>query len=103
EVSAIDIGARLLAFDKEGAIVRIEESGRKHAGWAGFSVELGQKIPEEKLRVMTSSMMEKLFTVLRPQALTEDTKALLRLPPLTYTGEIDCVMFSGGVSEFIYN
>ena len=35
--------------------------------------------------------------------MNDDIKALLRLPPLTYTGEIDCVMFSGGVSEFIYN
>src|SRR5215470_4737229 len=103
EVSAIDIGARLLAFDKDGAIVRIEEAGRKHAGWAGFSVEMGQKIPEEKLRAMTSGMMDKLFAVVKPQTLTEDIKSLLRLPPLGYKGEIDCVMFSGGVSEFIYN
>src|SRR5437660_7578335 len=61
EVSAIDIGARLLAFDKEGAIVRIEEAGRKHAGWAGFSVDLGQKIPQDNLRKIVSSMIDKLF------------------------------------------
>src|SRR5438309_3619417 len=103
EVSAIDIGARLLAFDKEGAIVRIEEAGRKHAGWAGFSVDLGQKIPQENLRKMVSSMIDKLFAMLKPEAIPEDVKELLRLPPLTYRGEIDCVMFSGGVSEFIYN
>ena len=24
------------------------------------------------------------------------------VPPLTFKGEIDCVMFSGGVSEFVY-
>ena len=30
EVSAIDIGARLLAFDENGVVVRIEEAGRKH-------------------------------------------------------------------------
>jgi ethanolamine utilization protein EutA len=35
--------------------------------------------------------------------MTEESKGLLRLPPLTYKGEIDCLMFSGGVSEFIYN
>ena len=103
EVSAIDIGARLLAFDKDGAIVRIEEAGRKHAGWAGFSVELGQKIPQEQLRKMVSGMIDKLFAMLKPEPITEDIKALLRLPPLSYRGEIDCVMFSGGVSEFIYN
>jgi ethanolamine utilization protein EutA len=103
EVSAIDIGARLLAFDKDGAIARIEEAARKHAGWAGFNVELGQKISQENLRRMASGMTEKLFAMLKPDSLTADTKGLLRLPPLTYKGEIDCVMFSGGVSEFIYN
>jgi ethanolamine utilization protein EutA len=103
EVSAIDIGARLLAFDPDGAVVRIEEAGRKHAGWAGFSVELGQKIPQEKLQKMVGGMVDKLFAMLKPEAITEEIKGLIRLPPLTYRGEIDCVMFSGGVSEFIYN
>ena len=103
EVSAIDVGARLLAFDEDGAIVRIEEAGRKHAGWAGFSVALGEKIAEANLRKMVSGMVDKLFAMLKPQSITEDIKELLRLSPLTYKGEIDCVMFSGGVSEFIYN
>ncbi len=103
EVSAIDIGARLLAFDQDGAIVRIEEAGRKHAAWAGFAVELGQKIPEENLRKMVAGMVDKLFAMLKPDALTDEVKDLLRLPPLAFKGEIDCVMFSGGVSEFIYN
>jgi len=103
EVSAIDIGARLLAFDQDGAVVRIEEAGRKHAGWAGFSVELGQKIPQEALQKMVGGMVDKLLAMLKPQAITEEINGLLRLPPLTYRGEIDCVMFSGGVSEFIYN
>ena len=102
EVSAIDIGARLLAFDEQGALARIEEAGRKHAGWAGFSVSLGEKIPEANLRKMISGMMDKLFAMLKPDALDEDIQGLLRLPPLAYRGEIDCVMFSGGVSEFIY-
>ena len=103
EVSAIDIGARLLAFDNAGTIVRIEEAGRKHAGWAGFTVELGQKVSEENLRKMVAGMIDKLLAILKPKSLTENIKGLLRLPPLTYQGEIDCVMFSGGVSEFIYN
>ena len=102
EVSAIDIGARLLAF-KDGAVARIEEAGRKHAVWAGFPVALGEKVSETNLRKMVSGMMDKLFAMLKPETISEDIKGLLRLPPLTYQGEIDCVMFSGGVSEFIYN
>jgi ethanolamine utilization protein EutA len=103
EVSAIDIGARLLAFDGDGALSRIEDAGRKHAGWAGFNVELGQKVGPDDLRRMVSGMIDKLFAMLRPQPLSEETRGLIRLPPLTYRGEIDCIMFSGGVSEFIYN
>jgi ethanolamine utilization protein EutA len=103
QVSAVDIGARLLAFDKDNAIVRIEEAGRKHAGLAGFTVELGEKIPQDRLKEMVAGMTDKLFAMLKPEAMTEDLKGLLRLPPLTYKGAIDCVMFSGGVSEFIYN
>jgi ethanolamine utilization protein EutA len=103
EVSAIDVGARLLAFDDSGTVARIEEAGRKHAGWAGFDVQLGQKVSDEHLGKMVSGMMDKLFAMLTPHSLSDDTKGLLRLPPLTYHGEIDCVMFSGGVSEFIYN
>src|SRR5688500_11416868 len=49
EVSAIDIGARLLAFGEDGAVVRIEEAARKHAASAGLKVELGQKISEDGL------------------------------------------------------
>jgi ethanolamine utilization protein EutA len=103
EVSAIDVGARLLAFDQDGAVVRIEEAGRKHAAWAGFTVELGQKISQENLQKMVVGMIDKLFAMLKPDAITDDIKGVLRLPPLAFKGEIDCVMFSGGVSEFIYN
>jgi ethanolamine utilization protein EutA len=103
EVSAIDIGARLLAFDAAGAVVRIEEAGRKHAAWAGFTVELGQKIPQDRLRAMVAGMIDKLLTMMRAGPVSDDIKSVLRLPPLTYRGEIDSVMFSGGVSEFIYN
>jgi ethanolamine utilization protein EutA len=103
EVSALDVGARLLAFDKEGAIVRIEEAGRKHAAWAGFDAVIGKKIGEDHLRAMARGMTDKLFAMLAPESISEETRGLFRLPPLTYKGEIDCVMFSGGVSEFIYN
>jgi len=103
EVSAVDIGARLIAFDPDGTVVRIEEAGRKHAAWAGISVALGQKLSQDALGAMASAMVDKLFAVLRSESLTEDVRGLLRLPALTYRGEIDSVMFSGGVSEFIYN
>lgn len=103
EVSSIDIGARLLAFDPDGALVRIEEAGRKHAARAGMNVELGQKVSQDGLHAMVSGMIEKLFAMIGPEPVSDELKGFLRLPPLTYRGEIDSVMFSGGVSEFIYH
>jgi ethanolamine utilization protein EutA len=103
EVSAVDIGARLVAFDQDGTVVRIEDAGRKHAAWAGINVTLGQKLSQDALRATASGMVDKLFAILKPEPLPEDIQGLLRLPRLNYRGEVDSVMFSGGVSEFIYN
>ena len=103
EVSAVDIGARLVAFDQEGTVVRVEEAGRKHAAWAGITIELGQKLSQDAMRAMASGMVDKLFALLQPEPLPEEFQGLLRLPRLTYRGEVDSIMFSGGVSEFIYN
>jgi ethanolamine utilization protein EutA len=103
EVSAVDIGARLVAFDQDGTVVRIEDAGRKHAAWAGINVTLGQKLSQDALRATASGMVDKLFAILKPEPLPEDIQGLLRLPRLDYRGEVDSVMFSGGVSEFIYN
>jgi ethanolamine utilization protein EutA len=103
EVSAVDIGARLVAFDQDGTVVRIEDAGRKHAAWASINVTLGQKLSQDALRAIASGMVDKLFAILKPEPLPEDIQGLLRLPRLNYRGEVDSVMFSGGVSEFIYN
>jgi ethanolamine utilization protein EutA len=103
EVSAIDIGARLVAFDHDGTVVRIEEAGRKHAAWAGINVALGEKLSQEELCAMASGMVDKLFAMFGPEPISQEVTDLLRLSPLTCRDDIDCVMFSGGVSEFIYN
>jgi ethanolamine utilization protein EutA len=103
EVSAVDIGARLVAYDQDGMVVRIEDAGRKHAAWADINVALGQKLSQDALRAIASGMVDKLFAILKSEPLTEDIQGLLRLPRLNYRGEVDSVMFSGGVSEFIYN
>ena len=102
EVTAIDVGARLLAMDGANAVVRVEEAGRRHGGAVGVDVELGRLMSEDALRSIASEMADRLFEVVNQRDLTEETRGLLRLPPLSYRGRIDAVTFSGGVSEFIY-
>ena len=102
EVTAIDVGARLLAMDGANNVVRIEEAGRRHGGKVGVELELGQVMNEQSLEAIASEMADRLFEVVNQQELTDETRELLRLPPLAYRGKVDAVTFSGGVSEFIY-
>ena len=102
EVTAIDVGARLLAMDGGNAVVRVEEAGRRHGGKVGVDLELGRLMNDDTLRAIASEMADRLFEVVNQRELTDDTRQLLRLPPLSYRGKVDAVTFSGGVSEFIY-
>ncbi|MDE0214563.1 MAG: ethanolamine ammonia-lyase reactivating factor EutA [Deltaproteobacteria bacterium] len=102
EVTAIDVGARLLAMDGANNVVRIEEAGRRHGGKVGVELELGQVMNEQSLEAIAAEMADRLFEVVNQQDLTDETRDLLRLPPLAYRGKVDAVTFSGGVSEFIY-
>ena len=101
EVTAIDVGARLVAFDN-GVVSRIEEAGRFFAAAAGLNLALGESIDPSGLPAMASLMADRLFEVLNVKPPSEEAKRLLRLPPLSYRGPIDAITFSGGVSEFIY-
>ena len=102
EVTAIDVGARLVVLDGAGVVTRVEETGRFFAAAVGLNPAVGQKIDISKLPSMASLMADKLFEVMSLSALSPETQRLLRLPPLSYRGRIDAITFSGGVSEFIY-
>ena len=102
EVTAIDVGARLLAFDDAGVVTRIEDAGRTHAAQAGVAVEVGSKLTDDDVTAIASVMADRLGEVVSLGDISKETSALLRLPPLEYRGSIDTVIFSGGVSEFIY-
>ena len=102
EVTAIDVGARLVVLDGAGVVTRVEETGRFFAAAVGLNPAVGHKMDTSKLPSMASLMADKLFEVMSLSALSPETQRLLRLPPLSYRGRIDAITFSGGVSEFIY-
>jgi ethanolamine utilization protein EutA len=103
EVTAIDLGARLIVLDGNGVVTRVEEAGHLFAAAAGLNLAVGQKIDRSKLPSMVSLMADRLFEVVSLGSLSEETRAVLRLPPLSYQGKVDALTFSGGVSEFIYD
>ena len=102
EVTAIDVGARLLAMDGDNKVTRIEEAGRYYAKLEGIDLQLGRQMTDKELDAIVGRMADQLFDLVQLKQLPAEKKHLLRLPELTYQGKIDIVTFSGGVSEFIY-
>ena len=97
DLTAVDIGARLVAFDAENRVTRIEEAGKLFAKELGIALALGRPISPDDKRALAAHMADRLFA-----AMKSGNSDLLRLDPISYTGGIDAVTFSGGVSEYVY-
>ena len=102
EVTSVDVGARLVAFDENGVVTRIEEAGRRHAEAVGVALEIGAQLTADDMQKIAAEMADRLMEVIGLDGVSTQTRGLLRLPPLAHRSRVDTVMFSGGVSEFIY-
>lgn len=101
-ISAIDIGARVIAFDENRRINRIEEAGHHFAGRAEVPIALGDTLRETDARKIAGAMVDCLFEAMQGGPIKPETAALHRLPPLPAGPLPDVVTISGGVSEFLY-
>ena len=54
DVTALDVGARLVCLDAAGRIVRIEEAGRRFAADLGINLELGAQLAAETARALAA-------------------------------------------------
>jgi ethanolamine utilization protein EutA len=103
EMTALDIGARIVSFDAEGRVQRIEESARRFSREAGLRLAVGEKPDAVRLRAMVERMADRLFEAISRPALSGETAAIARLEPLRNERRPDIVTFSGGVSEYLYD
>ena len=98
--AALNIGARLVAYNGAGEIIRLEKGGRRFLAALGQNLDLGGKVGEELRGQLARRMAEALFDAISSGHSPWDdfyvTKGLGPLP------KIDGVLFSGGVSEYIY-
>lgn len=100
--TAIDIGARVVSVDPRGIVTRIEPAGQRFAEAAGGQLRLGEPADDALLDHMSELMAERMFEAVSAPELSADTSALLRLEPLPRLPAPAGVVFSGGVSEYIY-
>jgi ethanolamine utilization protein EutA len=106
QTASINIGARLIAFDDNDVVTRIEDAGHILMGELGHKVELGKKITNKQKDEFAGLMAKVLFELIEGEPKTPLAKQLLVTPPFThYRGfdQIDHIVFSGGVSEHVYD
>ncbi|MEO5700591.1 MAG: ethanolamine ammonia-lyase reactivating factor EutA [Casimicrobiaceae bacterium] len=103
DLTAIDIGARVLACDAEGRLVRVEKAAQRFAAEVGLALEVGSVPDPAGLDRLVARMADRLCETIRPGIPSAPTAALLRLDPLRNTRTPDVVTFSGGVAEYIYD
>ena len=103
EFTAIDIGARILAFDAQGRVQRIEPAAARLAGEVGLDLCIGALPDAAGVARLVERMAEHLFDAMRARQLSAATASLLRLAPMAHQRKPDALSFSGGVSEYIYH
>src|SRR5262245_61141990 len=102
DVTAVDVGARLIVIDAADRIERIEEAGKRFAAAIGLKLGPGMVLPAEQRQVLAAAMADRLFEAIDGGAPQAAGSALMRLDPLSWRGTIEQVSFSGGVAEYIY-
>jgi ethanolamine utilization protein EutA len=98
--TALNVGARLVAHDDTDAIVRLEKGGRRFLRDLGHNLDLGDKVSDDLRAQLGSRMAETLFDAVVRSAQPWDDFHVT--PPLGALPAIDGILFSGGVSEYIY-
>ena len=100
--AAIHIGGRLLALDEDGRIARLDPAGRTHAARAGFRWSQGERVETDALDAVAASMADALVAALTSPAPPAEVMALYLTAPISDLSNIDSMVFSGGVAEFVY-
>jgi ethanolamine utilization protein EutA len=101
---AVEIGARLIAYDDDMTITRIERPARTIMATLGHEPTLGGRLTRDQCHAFAERMTDVLFDIIcghNSDPLTEKLM-LMDSQPDASIGDVDHVVFSGGVSEYIY-
>jgi len=101
-VTAIDVGARIVAFDEDGRVTRIEEAARRLAAEADVAIAVGEVPDADGLSRLVDVMADHLFAAMQSGTPVAATADLLRLDPLPIGPVPQAISFSGGVAEYVY-
>ena len=105
QMVAVEVGARLIAYDDDMTITRIEQPAHTIMKDLGQTIEIGGKLTEEQRQLFADKACDILFDVIGGGDLTPLTQSLLLTNGLeNHTiHNVDHLIYSGGVSEYVYD
>lgn len=104
DTACINVGGRLIAFNDNNRIIRLESAGFDVLSSLEMQAEIGSILTEEMKKVVAETLAKVLILVLEGKKLSELAENLMMTPKLEtdrYQGEV-YYSFSGGVAEYIY-
>lgn len=99
ETAALDIGARLFAWDAAGTITTATRAGARVAGEAGVRIAAGDRRDERALEAVAERIGDLALRVAGGRPF--DDPGLWLTEALATKGPFPAVMFSGGVGEYV--
>jgi ethanolamine utilization protein EutA len=102
ETAAFHVGGRLLVVDEEGMIVRLDPGGARLAKEVGYDWHVGDRIEAGDMKKLAGWMAQAVLTAALTRPLPPEIERLFLTPPLKNLENIDGIMFSGGVGEYVY-
>ena len=103
ETAAMNVGARLVTFDDNGVLTRMEQAAAVVSEHCGLGLQVGRPIDEKTRHGLAYSLATSLMEVASRKPLSPLARDLMITAPLSYQGDVDLVLFSGGVSEYLYD
>lgn len=102
ETAAIHLGARLIAWDAQAHVVRLEEAGQRFARSAGLILpSVGGPVDAAVLDALADAMGATIVRFIRHEVTAAESALWITLP-FQSTLQFGSVVFSGGVAEYIY-
>jgi ethanolamine utilization protein EutA len=101
ETGALRVGARILAWDRRGRLHRVEEIGARLLREAGGDPALGSAPAGDRLAAVAASVASTIVEAVAGGYEAGDAEIWMT-DALRTAGPFGTVVFSGGVSEYVY-
>ena len=98
--AALHAGGRLIAAE-DGAVTRVEPAGSHFARQAGLSLAVGTPLSDEQMRKVSAHIAALIVRAVTERPLGEDVRELFLTEIPEDVGQIDGIVFSGGVGAYV--